>query len=193
MKERDHEVSMAKAQVKKSIDNLQKVARVLAKKTDADNLPAWVQAKLTDTEHNTDAAADYMGESKKECGKGQYWCKTDERCKKIPAGMHVMPNGDLMSDSEHGDVSEANKSGDSSLRDWFTKSRSSDGKPGWVQLGGKYAGKPCAKQPGQKTKPKCGSSKMAANLDKEEEDAAFNRKQRQDKNPDRKGKERQST
>jgi hypothetical protein len=188
MKERDHEVSMAKAQVKKSIDNLQKVARVLAKKTDADNLPAWVQAKLTDTEHNTDAAADYMGESKKECGKGQYWCKTDERCKKIPAGMHVMPNGDLMSDSEHGDVSEANKSGDSSLRDWFTKSRSSDGKPGWVQLGGKYAGKPCAKQPGQKTKPKCGSSKMAANLDKEEEDAAFNRKQRQDKNPDRKGK-----
>lgn len=124
----------------------------------------------------------------KKCGKGRYWCKTDERCKKIPAGMHVMPNGDLMSDSEHGDVSEANKSGDSSLRDWFTKSRSSDGKPGWVQLGGKYAGKPCAKQPGQKTKPKCGSSKMAANLDPDEEEAAFERKQRQDKNPDRKGK-----
>ena len=56
----DHEVSMAKTQVKKSIDNLQKVARVLAKKTDADNLPAWVQAKLSDTEHNTDAAASYM-------------------------------------------------------------------------------------------------------------------------------------
>ena len=56
-------------------------------------------------------------------------------------------------------VEEANKSGDSSLRDWFGKSKSSDGKPGWVQLGGKYAGKPCAKQPGQTTKPKCGSSK----------------------------------
>ena len=54
-----------------------------------------------------------------------------------------------------GSVSEANKSGDSSLRDWFGKSRSSDGKPGWVQLGGKYAGKPCARQPGQTTKPKC--------------------------------------
>ena len=47
----------------------------------------------------------------------------------------------------------ANKSGDSSLHDWFNKSKSSDGKKGWVQLGGKYAGKPCAKQPGQKTKP----------------------------------------
>ena len=80
------------------------------------------------------------------------------------------------------------KSGDSSLRDWFSKSRSSDGKPGWVQLGGKYAGKPCARQPGQKTKPKCGSSKMKRNLNKKEEDAAFRRKQRQDPNPDRKGK-----
>ena len=80
------------------------------------------------------------------------------------------------------------KSGDSSLRDWFSKSRSSDGTPGWVQLGGKYAGKPCAKQPGQTTKPKCGSSKMKRNLDKDEEQAAFRRKQKEDPNPDRKGK-----
>ena len=81
-----------------------------------------------------------------------------------------------------------NKSGDSSLRDWFGKSKSSDGKPGWVQLGGKYAGKPCAKQPGQTTKPKCGSSKMKRALSKDEEEAAFRRKNRQDPNPDRKGK-----
>ena len=85
-------------------------------------------------------------------------------------------------------VEEGNKSGDSSLRDWFSKSRSSDGTPGWVQLGGKYAGKPCAKQPGQTTKPKCGSSKMKADLSKEEEERAFRRKNRQDPNPDRKGK-----
>ena len=83
---------------------------------------------------------------------------------------------------------EKNKSGDSSLHDWFSKSKSSDGKRGWVQLGGKYAGKPCAKQPGQTTKPKCGSSKMKRNLNKKEEDAAFRRKQKKDPNPDRKGK-----
>ena len=35
-----------------------------------------------------------------------------------------------------------------SLRDWFKGG-------GWVQAGGKYDGKPCAKQPGQKTKPFC--------------------------------------
>ena len=80
------------------------------------------------------------------------------------------------------------KSGDSSLHDWFNKSKSSDGKKGWVQLGGKYAGKPCAKQPGQTTKPKCGSSKMKRDLNKDEEQAAFRRKNKKDPNPNRKGK-----
>ena len=139
----DHEVSMAKSQVKQSQRNLNRIKKALRGKTDKDNLPAWLQAKLTDTEHNTDAAAGYMD--------------------------------------------EARKSGDYSLRDWFTKSRASDGTPGWVQLGGKYAGKPCAKQPGQKTKPKCGSSKMARNLDDKEEESAFRRKNRKDKDPNRKG------
>jgi hypothetical protein len=83
---------------------------------------------------------------------------------------------------------EANKSGDSSLRDWFSKSRSDDGTPGWVQLGGKYAGKPCAKQPGQTTKPKCGSSKMKRALNSDEEEKAFRRKNAEDPNPDRRGK-----
>ena len=88
----------------------------------------------------------------------------------------------------HGSINEKSKSGDSSLRDWFTKSKSSDGTPGWVQLGGKYAGKPCAKQPGQTTKPKCGSSKMKRHLNKKAEDAAFRRKNAKDPNPNRKGK-----
>lgn len=83
---------------------------------------------------------------------------------------------------------EARKSGDYSLRDWFSKSKASDGTPGWVQLGGKYAGKPCAKQPGQTTKPKCGSSKMATEMSKEEEDSAARKKRKKDPNPERSGK-----
>ena len=82
---------------------------------------------------------------------------------------------------------EENRSGDASLHDWFSKSRSSDGKAGWVQLGGRYAGKSCARQPGQTTKPKCGSSKMAANMSDKEEDAAARRKREQDPDPNRKG------
>ena len=146
------------------------------------------------------------------CKAGYYYCYTDEKCKPIPKGFKMVgragylrkENGHSVDDDDNkngngsngngngsngngGGVSES-KSGDSSLRDWFGKSKSSDGKPGWVQLGGKYAGKPCAKQPGQTTKPKCGSSKMKRNLSKDEEQAAFRRKNAKDPNPNRSGK-----
>lgn len=139
------------------------------------------------------------------CPVGQYYCYTDKKCKPIPQGFKAVgrdgylrkenghsvddepENGNGNGNGNGGGVSES-KSGDSSLRDWFGKSKSSDGKPGWVQLGGKYAGKPCAKQPGQTTKPKCGSSKMKRNLSKDEEQAAFRRKNAKDPNPNRSGK-----
>ena len=144
------------------------------------------------------------------CKAGYYYCYTDEKCKPIPKGFKMVgragylrkENGHSVDDDDNkngngsngngsngngGGVSES-KSGDSSLRDWFGKSKSSDGKPGWVQLGGKYSGKPCAKQPGQTTKPKCGSSKMKRNLSKDEEQAAFRRKNAKDPNPNRSGK-----
>jgi hypothetical protein len=79
-------------------------------------------------------------------------------------------------------LKEETKSGDEGLRDWFGKSKSSDGKSGWVQLGGKWAGKPCARQPGQTSTPKCGSSKMKRALSKDEEEAARRRKNIQDPN-----------
>ena len=45
------------------------------------------------------------------------------------------------------------------LRAWFGKSsgttKSGRKVKGWVQVGGKYDGKPCARQPGQKSTPKC--------------------------------------
>ena len=146
------------------------------------------------------------------CKAGYYYCYTDKVCKPISKGMRVTArfsgsgkepeevgidkplngngngNGNGGNGNGNGGGVSESKSGDSSLRDWFGKSKSSDGKPGWVQLGGKYAGKPCARQPGQTTKPKCGSSKMKRNLSKDEEERAFRRKNRKDPNPDRKGK-----
>ena len=80
------------------------------------------------------------------------------------------------------DVKEESKSGDEGLHDWFNKSKSSDGKSGWVQLGGPYAGKPCARQPGQTSTPKSGSSKMKKTLSKGEEESARRRKNIQDPN-----------
>ena len=91
-----------------------------------------------------------------------------------------------------GEIQEASKSGDDDLRDWFRKSSGTNPKTGkkvsgWVQLGGEFAGAPCAKQPGQTTKPKCGSSKMASEMSPEEEEKAAARKRKEDPNPDRKG------
>jgi hypothetical protein len=83
---------------------------------------------------------------------------------------------------------DESKSGDQGLRDWFGKSKSSDGKPGWVQLGGKWSGKPCARQPGQTSTPKCGSSKMKRDLSSKEEESARKRKNRLDPNqPEKSG------
>lgn len=84
-------------------------------------------------------------------------------------------------------IKEETASGDKTLRDWFKKSSARDPKtgrkvPGWTQIGGPFAGAPCARQPGQKSTPKCGSSKMAANLSDKEEDKAFRRKNRKDPN-----------
>ena len=68
-----------------------------------------------------------------------------------------------------------------SLRDWFKGG-------GWKQTGGKYDGKPCAKQPGQKTKPYCRDPDDRAKLSKKERDKRAAKKRREDPNPNRRGK-----
>lgn len=67
-----------------------------------------------------------------------------------------------------------------SLYDWF--------KDEWKQTGGKHDGKPCAKQPGQKTKPYCRDPDDRAKLSKDERDKRAAKKRKEDPNPDRKGK-----
>ena len=54
----DHEVAMAQAQLKSAKENITKLQKKLGKKEK--DLPAWVQAKITDTEHNTAAAATHQ-------------------------------------------------------------------------------------------------------------------------------------
>ena len=57
---------------------------------------------------------------------------------------------------------------------------------GWKQAGGKYDGKPCARQPGQKTTPKCVSRKKFSSMDKKERDAAGRKKRKKDPNQPKK-------
>ena len=39
------------------------------------------------------------------CGQGEYWCYTDKKCKKIPAGYHVGRGGYLAHDHKNGNGS----------------------------------------------------------------------------------------
>jgi len=55
--EKDHEVSMAQSQLDGAAKNIKTLKKNLGKKEK--NIPAWMQAKITDTAHNMDAAATY--------------------------------------------------------------------------------------------------------------------------------------
>ena len=144
---KDHEVAMAQSQLKKSARNISKLRKALGKKEK--DIPAWMQAKITDTAHDTDAAAGYAD-------------KMDE---------------EVIAEKRDG---KSAKSKGYSLRDWFKGG-------GWVQAGGKYDGKPCARQPGQKTKPFCRDADDRANMSKKERSRRAAKKRREDSNPDRKG------
>ena len=65
------------------------------------------------------------------------------------------------------------------LRQWFKGG-------GWRQAGGKYDGKPCARQPGQKTTPKCVSRKKYRSMSKKERESAGRRKRKKDPNQTKK-------
>ena len=115
-----------------------------------------------------------MNEAKENgrCKAGQYYCYTDKVCKPIPKGFMVDPEGMLR--KENGATID-----EEGLRDWFGKSKSKDGKKGWVQV---VSGKPCARQPGQKTTPKCVSSAKRASMSKSERLSAQRRKRAADPN-----------
>jgi hypothetical protein len=129
------------------------------------------------------------------CPAGQYYCYTDKKCKPIPkgfktvgpAGMLRKENGHTVDDNDsdakkNGNGNGANGNGgtvsEEGLRDWFGKSKSKDGKPGWVQSDGS----PCANEPGEKGTPKCYSSAKKASMSKKELRSADARKSRQDPN-----------
>ena len=74
---------------------------------------------------------------------------------------------------------------DYSLKDWFNDE--------WVQTGGKYDGKPCAKQPGQTTKPYCRDPDDRAAMSKDERNERSAKKRKEDPNPNRSGKAKMVT
>ena len=113
-----------------------------------------------------------MNEEKKngKCKAGSYYCYTDKVCKPIPNGFMVDPQGMLR--KENGaSISEEG------LRDWFGKSKSKDGKKGWVNV---VTGDSCASDKPGEGIPKCVSSAKRASMSKKERLAAAAAKRRED-------------
>ena len=104
------------------------------------------------------------------CDAGQYYCYTDKKCKDIPKGFNVDPKGMLRKENGH-TVSEEG------LRDWFGKSKSKDGKKGWVNV---VTGDSCASDKPGEGIPKCVSSAKRASMSKKERVAAQAAKRRED-------------
>jgi hypothetical protein len=188
---KDEEYSMVRSELSTMMSAIKRLQKKVGK--GEGNLEAWVQSKITKAADYIDTAADYVGggEMEEACWVEYKQVGMKKKGKKMVR--NCVPEETKLVDKILGELQEASTSGDDDLGDWFRKSSGTDPKtgkkvPGWVQLGGEYAGAPCAKQPGQTTKPKCGSSKMAANMSDDEEDAAARRKRREDPNPDRKGK-----
>jgi len=263
----DHEVAMAQSQLAKAERNIAKLRKALGKKEK--DIPAWMQAKITDTAHDTDAAAGYAdkineavpllaaplavptmkaigaglaatglagmimqarkkSEDKKsqsvDYGQGKSaknkdnteigftgkpipkknWKSPTKRYdfekKRREAGFtstgtkysnDVNPyfNPRVREEVEQLEEARDGKSAKDkgySLRDWFKGG-------GWKQTGGKYDGKPCAKQPGQKTKPFCRDADDRAAMSKDEREKRAKKKRKEDPNPNRKGKAKMVT
>ena len=198
----DHEVAMAQSQLKKSARNISKLRKALGKKEK--DIPAWMQAKITDTAHDTDAAAGYvdkigeqymtqqqraehmarkMVNQAKGVAARHDAAKKEAQNVKTTSGSVTVRSEEVIAEKRDG---KSSKDKGYSLRDWFKGG-------GWKQTGGKYDGKPCAKQPGQKTKPYCRDADDRAAMSKEERNKRAAKKRKEDPNPNRTGKARNVT
>ena len=88
------------------------------------------------------------------CPAGQYYCYTDKKCKPIPKGFKVVGRAGMLRKENGHSIDDTKKNGNGNgngnggngngngggtvseegLRDWFGKSKSKGGKPGWVQV-----------------------------------------------------------
>ena len=140
--------------------------------------------------------------SEENCGKGMYWCNTNKECKPLPTGFDVpgqkikptevgigKPVEGSYNHTKKGKVcpkhgmkdctligETLNSVTEEGLRDWFGKSKSKDGKPGWVQSDGS----PCANEPGETKTPKCFSRSKLSSMSKGEISSAVRRKREKD-------------
>ena len=163
-KDGDHEPEMIRNQLKTAGRASKRIEKHSRSKK---NFKAWVQSKITKASDYLDTAADYLDS------------------KEVDEAANPAQQAAIAIDMKKKGKKPKNMS-EEGLRAWFGKSsgttKSGRKVKGWVQVGGKYDGKPCARQPGQKTTPKCTSSSKRASMSDKERDSAARRKRAADPN-----------
>ena len=163
-KDGDHEPEMIRNQLKTAGRASKRIEKHSRNKK---NFKAWVQSKITKASDYLDTAADYLDS------------------KEVKEAANPAQQAAIAIDMKKKGKKPKNMS-EEGLRAWFGKSsgttKSGRKVKGWVQVGGKYDGKPCARQPGQKTTPKCTSSSKRASMSDKERDSARRRKVAKDPN-----------
>ena len=106
--------------------------------------------------------------------------KTYRNCIKAEEANEDLETDEVLDEKKSKRDGKVSRSKGYSLRDWFKGG-------GWVQTGGKYDGKPCAKQPGQKSKPYCRDPDDRAKLSKSEREKRAKKKRREDGDSNRRG------
>ena len=172
----DHEVAMAQSQLKKSEENIKKLRKALGKKEK--DLPAWMQAKITDTAHDTDAAAGYvdkMDEQMTQQDKAEYMAqRLVNKARGVAAQYDAAKKKAENVKTTSGSVTVR----EGTLHKWFKGSKSKDGKGGWVNV---TTGGTCASdEPGEGV-PKCVSRSKYESMTPAERRSASRRKKRKDK------------
>jgi len=122
-----------------------------------------LKKKEKSVQHATDVPnfpQDQVSESK--CGKGEYFCNDEQKCKPIPKGYHVMPDGMLMKGKKHSVSEEAwqrkegkNKSGglnEKGRKSYERANPGSDLKAPSKKKGNKRRASFCARMKGMKKK-----------------------------------------
>jgi len=100
-------------------------------------------------------------EENKSCGKGNYYCREDKKCKPIPKGHHVMKDGTLMKGETHSEgaawtkKSGKNKEGglnEKGRKSYEKENPGSDLKAPTKKKGNKRRASFCARMKGMKKK-----------------------------------------
>ena len=91
-------ISMPMGSIKKTVEDIRMNSRG---KLERDNPYGDLSSELEDDDDDLEARYNKAMAEDKKCGPGEYYCRMSKKCKPIPKGYHVMPDGELMKDSEH--------------------------------------------------------------------------------------------